>query len=67
VKKDLLPLEHIKTKALFRAPREGNCYTLNLSCGNSIFENCFVSNMDESWLWHKRLAHVCWDPYNAAD
>ena len=27
VKKDLLPLENIKTKDLFRAPRDGNCYT----------------------------------------
>ena len=21
-------------------------------------EKCFVSNMDEGWLWHKHLAHV---------
>ena len=21
-------------------------------------EKCFVSNMDEGWLWHKRLVHV---------
>ena len=58
VKKDLLSLENIKTKALFRAPRDDNCYTLNLFSGDSVSENCFVSNLDESWLWHKRLAHV---------
>ena len=27
-----------------------------MPCSN--FEKCFVSNTDESWLWHKRLAHV---------
>ena len=58
VSKDTLLLENIKSKALFRAPREGNCYTLNLSSNGSISENCFIGNLDDSWLWHKRLAHV---------
>ena len=60
VSKNDLPLMNVKSKALFRAPREGNCYTLNLSsnCNKIISENCFLSNLEESWLWHKRLAHV---------
>ena len=58
VKKDLISINDLKTKALFRAPRDGNCYTLNFSSNTSISENCFVSNLNESWLWHKRLAHV---------
>ena len=57
VSKDIISLDNIKSKALFRAPREGNCYTLNLS-NSPIPEKCFVTNLDESWLWHKRLAHV---------
>ena len=48
VSKDVLSLENIKTKALFRAPREGNCYTLNLFGNGFISEKCFVSNLDES-------------------
>ena len=56
INKDDLPIDKGKLKVLFKAPREGNCYTLDLPKLNS--EKCFVSNSDESWLWHKRLAHV---------
>ena len=54
-KKDLqISKENLKTK--LRAKREGNCYTLDMS--KNINENCFMSNTNESWFWHKRLAHV---------
>ena len=56
VNKDDLTIDKGKLKVLFRAPREGNCYTLDLPKVNS--EKCFVSNLDESWLQHKHLAHV---------
>ncbi|KAI9126283.1 hypothetical protein K1719_002704 [Acacia pycnantha] len=48
VSKDDLPLDNVKSKALFRAPRDDNCYTLSLLSNSS--ENCFIGNMDESWL-----------------
>ena len=58
VNKDDLPINKGNLKVLFKAPREGNCYTLNLPTNNVHSENCFVNNLDESWLWHKCLAHV---------
>ena len=41
VDKNILPLENIKSKALSRAPRDGNCYTLNLSSKCSVSEKIF--------------------------
>ena len=49
-KKDL-QINKDQLNILFKVSREGNYYTINMPCSNS--EKCFVSNMDESWLWHK--------------
>ena len=54
-KKDL-PIDKSKLKIQLRAPRDGNCYTIDLEKN---FENtCLISQADEIQLWHKRLAHV---------
>ena len=55
VNKNDLQINKDKLKTLLNAPREGNCYILNMPSNNVSSENYFVSNMDESWLWHKRL------------
>jgi len=34
-----------------------NVYMLNVSCITSSM-NCLLARNDESWLWHKRLAHI---------
>jgi len=34
-----------------------NVYMLNVSCITSSI-NCLLTRNDESWLWHKRLAHI---------
>lgn len=43
--------------------RSGNTYTVNL---NKIHSNdvCLMSNEDESWLWHMRIAHIYMDHLN---
>ena len=37
--------------------RVSNIYMLNLSCITSSM-NCLLTREDESWLWHRRLAHI---------
>ena len=37
--------------------RVSNIYMLNVSCITSSM-NCLISRDDESWLWHRRLAHI---------
>ena len=39
-----------------KACRNENLYSLELNPG--IKERCFISNDENCWLWHKRLAHV---------
>jgi len=34
-----------------------NVYMLNVSCITSSM-NCLLTRNDESWLWHRRLAHI---------
>jgi len=44
-------------KVLFTCKRVNNIYLLDIM--NNCSENeCFLSISDESWLWHKRLAHI---------
>jgi len=37
--------------------RVSNIYMLSVSCITSSM-NCLISRDDESWLWHRRLAHI---------
>ena len=37
--------------------RANNVYRLNVSCITSTM-NCLLSRNDETWLWHRRLAHI---------
>jgi len=37
--------------------RVSNIYMLNVSCITCSM-NCLISRDDESWLWHRRLAHI---------
>jgi len=37
--------------------RVNNVYMLNVSCITSSM-NCLLTRNDESWLWHRRLAHI---------
>ena len=45
------------TKTVLVCKRVSNVYMLNVS---SIIPsmNCLLSQDDESWLWHRRLAHI---------
>ena len=44
-------------KMLFTGKRVNNIYLLDIM--NSCSENeCLLSKSDESWLWHRRLAHI---------
>ena len=44
-------------KALFTSKRVNNIYLLDIMETNSSNE-CLLSRSDESWLWHRRLAHI---------
>ena len=44
-------------KVLFTGKRVNNIYLLNIMETNSSNE-CLLSRSDESWLWHRRLAHI---------
>ena len=44
-------------KVLFTDKRVNNIYLLNIMETNSSNE-CLLSRSDESWLWHRRLAHI---------
>ena len=37
--------------------RVGNVHMLNIE-HTSFHEHCLVSNIDDSWLWHRRVAHI---------
>jgi len=42
---------------LFIGKRVNNIYLLDILKTDSVNE-CFLSKSDESWLWHRRLAHI---------
>ena len=44
-------------KMLFTGKRVNNIYPLDIMETDSSNE-CLLSRSDESWLWHKRLAHI---------
>ena len=43
-------------KCKFKANINGNLYTLDLC--QQLNEKCLITSDENSWLWHKRLAHV---------
>jgi len=45
------------SKVLFTGKRVNNIYLLDILETDSVNE-CFFSKSDESWLWHKRFAHI---------
>ena len=47
----------ISGKVLFTGKRVNNIYLLDIikSCSEN---ECLLTKSDESWLWHRRLAHI---------
>jgi len=45
------------TKTFLVGKRLNNVHMLNVSCITSNM-NCLLTRNDESWLWHRRLAHI---------
>jgi len=57
-KPDLCLITYSKTsETVLVSKRENNVYMLNVSCITSSMK-CLLSRNDESWLWHRRLAHI---------
>ena len=56
IDKHKLKLDKSNLNCKLKASRNGNLYTLDLN--QSLEEKCFISNDENCWLWHKRLAHV---------
>ena len=56
IDKQKLNLDRNNLSCKLKANRNGNLYTLELS--QNLEEKCFISNDENCWLWHKRLAHV---------
>ena len=55
---DLCLIADSKTnETVLKGKRVNNVYILNVSCITSSM-NCLLSRNDESWLWHKQLAHI---------
>jgi len=48
-------LPHSK-EVLLVSKRSNNVYLLNIS--NSTFVGCLLTKHEESWLWHRRFAHI---------
>jgi len=47
--------DYIKTHLVGK--RVNNVYMLDISCINSEI-NCLLTKSDETWLWHRRIAHI---------
>jgi len=50
-------------KVIFIGKRFNNIYLLDIHHNNYVNE-CLISKEDESWLWHRRLAHIHTDHLN---
>ena len=44
-------------KIIFMGHRNENVYTIDIS-KYEIYNRCFSSMHDKSWLWHRRLGHM---------
>ena len=56
VDKNDLDIDKTNLKYKLKANRNGNLYTLDLC--QQLTEKCLITSDENSWLWHKRLAHV---------
>ena len=56
VDKHDLDIDKANLKCKLKASRNGNLYTLDLC--QQLDEKCLISSDENSWLWHKRLAHA---------
>ena len=50
--------EFMSGKVVHIAKRIGNIYMLNVEHASFHELGCLVSNIDDSWLWHRRFAHI---------
>ena len=50
--------EAISGKVVHIGKRIGNIYMLNVEHASFHELSCFVSKIDDSWLWHCRTAHI---------
>ncbi len=48
-------------KMLFVSERAENIYVIDLHVLSNKDVKCFVSISDDSWTWHKKLAHASMD------
>ena len=51
-------------QTLFTGQRSGNTYIVNLNDLPSNDVCCLISKEDETWLWHRRIAHIHMDHLN---
>jgi len=49
--------DSVTSETVLVGKRVNNVYMLNVSCIISSM-NCLFTRNDESWLWHRRLAHI---------
>jgi len=57
-KPDLCLISHASTcQTLLIGKRVNNIYMLNI-CDIASSMTCLLSKNDDSWLWHRRLAHI---------
>ena len=58
-------IEHNDNKNdVLKGWRENNVYMLDLNEVSLTSAKCLVSMSEDSWLWHRRLAHVNFDLLN---
>jgi len=48
----------ISDKAVHIGKRIGKVYMLNVEHASFHELSCLVSNIDDSWLWHRRATHI---------
>ena len=63
--KDCCIIEHNEKKdCMFKGVRVNNIYMLDLREVSLNNAQCLVTLSEDSWLWHRRLAHVNFDLLN---
>ena len=53
-----------KKDCMFKGLRVNNTYMLNLNNVSMTGTKCLVTMSEDSWLWHRRLAHINFDLLN---
>ena len=62
--KDCCLIENSDKELVFKGLRVNNVYMLDLNEVSLTGAKCLVSMSEDSWLWHRRLAHVNFDLLN---